>query len=75
MINELHNRGRRVPRSKTYIDDTIIIGPSVFIKEWVREGVEAAEAVWGTDGTIQSDKVKYWDCKLEAIGWEFDFVA
>ena len=64
-----------MPRSNTYIDDTIIIGPSIFIKEWVREGVEAAEAVWGTGGTIQSDKVKYWDCKLEAIGWEFDFVA
>ena len=74
MINELHNKGRSVPRSKTYIDDTIIIGPSNAIKEWVQEGVEAAEAVWGTEGTIQRDKVKYWDTKLEAIGWEFDFV-
>jgi len=75
MVNELHNRGRKVPRSKTYIDDTIIIGPSSLIKEWVQEGVEAAESVWGTVGTIQGDKVKYWDCKLEAIGWEFDFVT
>ena len=75
MINEMLNKGRKVVRSKTYIDDTIIIGPSRLIKDWVHEGVEAAEAVWGKEGTIQSDKVKYWEHKLEAIGWEFDFKA
>ena len=72
MVDRIFNKGRRTPRSKTYIDDTMIIGPRRYIRSWVEECVEIAKAVWGEENTVQADKVNCWEDRLEGIGWELN---
>jgi hypothetical protein len=68
-----HNRDEATPRSLTYIDDGILISPKSKIDSSVAEYIEGVEAMFGKEG-VNHKKVKKWLGKLEAIGWEFDFV-
>ena len=71
MVDEIHNRGYKVKRSLTYIDDTMILGPRRFIRPWLQECVDAALSVWG-DGVVNPEKRNCWDDRLIGIGWDLD---
>ena len=72
MVDRIFNKRRRTPRSKTYIDDTMIIGPRRYIRSWVEEWL--CRDCQGSL-TVQADKVNCWEDRLEGIGWELNLEA
>ena len=73
-VDELHNEGRfETPRSKTYIDDGLLIDSPDNITVSTEQYIGHVETLLGNNETIQREKVKIWQSELEGIGWHFDF--
>jgi len=73
-ISERHNQGLENPRSCTYIDDGILVSPGEGLGASMEEYKAEVVAAFGQIG-VKAEKVKSWESKLEAIGWDFDFVT
>ena len=74
-VDELHNQGRATPRSKTYIDDGLLIDSAENIQSSMEQYIAHVESLLGNRQTIQREKVKVWPSELEGIGWHFDFTS
>jgi hypothetical protein len=75
-VDELHNAGRgESPRSKTYIDDGLLIDSPQHIAQSTEEYIGHVITLLGNNQTIQREKVRIWTSELEGIGWHFDFAT
>jgi hypothetical protein len=74
-IDEIHNMGLSTKRSRTYIDDGLLISPRRLIDQSVAEYIIPAEKLFGKVGVINKDKVEIWPSQLQGIGWHFDFIS
>jgi hypothetical protein len=74
-VDEMHNKGLETPRSRTYIDNGLLIDTSENIQKSTEQYITHVESLLGNRQTIQREKVKLWASELEGIGWHFDFVS
>ena len=70
-IDEAHNEGQPTRRSRTYIDDGILISPERLIDDSLEAYVAFVVALFGLDGA-NKEKIKKWHDRVEAIGWVLD---
>ena len=73
-IHEKHNKGLKQLRSLTYIDDGILVSPATMMKDSIKDYVQCITQLMGIGG-INNDKFMHWQQRVEAIGWEFNFIT
>jgi hypothetical protein len=73
-IDEKHNAGPGPQRSRTYIDDGLLVDTAVKMPASVKDYTSQVTNLFGPDG-IQTEKIKLTEGQLEGIGWFFDLNA
>ena len=70
-IDQAHNDSQPARRSRTYIDDGILISPERLIDDSLEAYIALVVALFGLDGA-NKEKIKKWPDRVEAIGWVLD---
>ena len=79
-IDEQHNKdqpvidGKKIKRSLTYVDDSILVDPVNMIKQSVDECCDIVTTIFGPTG-VNSKKRIIFETSLEAIGGSFDLIS
>lgn len=71
-IDKLHNFGHKVPRSKTYVDDGVIVTAARLLGISLNEYLDLIRLFFGEEGIAQDKIVVQVSEQLIAIGWEWD---
>ena len=71
-LDERHNLNQEVRRSHTYIDDALLICPTIMMQASIDDYCTGVLALFG-EGSVNYEKVHSWPNELIGIGWHVDF--